>query len=271
MATQKDEAYIRMIKFALINEKGGSGKTTLTVNLASYFAIYKKLNVLIIDMDPQGQSGKSLGLNVRDLPITIYDILTGQADIKESIQNTKIEKLKIIPSNKKLVNFSSYVLDAPDKDTRLRQALKKLKGFDFVFIDSPPSLGLISFNVMTAANKIIVPVSLNYLALDGTAEIIDTVNRLKKANHLRDIEFFMLIPTMYRRTRLAAEIIETLRKHFPELVSTTKISMDVKIDEAQSRGLTIWEYAPKSRGAEMIKTVAEEIWEKISNSKNLKK
>ena len=256
-----------MIKFALINEKGGSGKTTLTVNLASYFALYKDSRVLIVDMDPQGQSGKSLGINVREIPVTIFEVLTGEADIREAIQETRIDNLRIIPSNKKLVNFPTRVTNDPDRDVKLRKVLKKIRGFDFVFIDSPPSLGLISFNVMTAANKIIVPVSLNYLALDGTAEIMDTVNRLKKANHLKDIEFFMLIPTMYRRTRLAGEIIETLKKHFPDLVSSTRISLDVKIDEAQSRGLTIWEYAPKSRGAEMMKAVAEEIWERIGSSK----
>ncbi len=253
-----------MIRFALINEKGGSGKTTLNVNLASYFAIHRNMKVLIVDMDPQGQSGKSLGINVRELPTTVYDVLMG-TNPQEAIYDTRIENLKIIPSNKSLVSFPVQAAALQDRDIRLRKALKKLKGYDFIFIDSPPSLGMISFNVMTAANKIIVPVSLNYLALDGTAEIMDTVERLKRANHLKDIEFFMLIPTMYRRTKLAQEILETLNKHFPNLVSRTRISLDVKIDEAQSRGLTIWEYAPNSRGAKMMKAVAEELWERISS------
>ncbi len=254
-----------MIKFALINEKGGSGKTTLNVNLASYFALFKNQRVLIVDMDPQGQSGKSLGIDVRNLDATVYELLTGEARTGEVIQQTRIESLFIIPSNKSLANLPYKIVDDPDRDVKLRKVLSRLKNFDMVFIDSPPSLGVISFNVMTAANKIIVPVSLNYLSLDGTAEIMDTVERLKKANHLKDVEFFMLIPTMYRRTRLASEIISTLQKHFPQLVSRHHISLDVKIDEAQSHGLTIWEYAPRSRGANMIKEVAEEIWEKIKS------
>ncbi len=253
-----------MIRFALINEKGGSGKTTLNVNLASYFALYKNSKVLIIDMDPQGQSGKSLGFNVRELEHTIYDVLTWEISPSQAIYKTRIENLDLLPSNKRLVNFPYDVKDESDRDIRLRKALKKLKGYDFVFIDSPPSLGVISFNVMTASNKIIIPVSLNYLALDGTAEIMDTVEQLKKTNHLRDISFFMIVPMLYRRTRLANEIINTLEKHFPRLLSRNKISMDVKIDEAQSHGLTIWEYAPRSRGANMMKEIAEEIWERLS-------
>jgi len=256
-----------MISFAFINEKGGSGKTTLAVNIASYFALYKNQNVLLIDMDPQGQSGKALGLNVRDLDKTVFEAITEEVHPRECIYNTDIDKLSILPSNKSLIKLPIVISNSSDRDLRLRKIMSKLKKYDLIIIDSPPSLGLMSFNVMAAAKNIIIPVSLTYLAMDGTAEIIDTVNTLKEINHLNDLSIFMMIPTMYRNTRLANDILNSLKKHFPKSISNNIVPMNVKIDEAQSYGKTIWEYSPKSKGAKVIKDIAEEIWQKAKKKK----
>jgi len=256
-----------MISFALINEKGGSGKTTLAVNIASYFALYKNQKVLLVDMDPQGQSGKALGLNVRELDNTVFEAITGEVPIKDCIYETGIDKLSILPSNKSLIKLPIILANSTERDLKLKKVLSKLRKYDVIIIDSPPSLGLMSFNVMAAVKNIIIPVSLTYLAMDGTAEIIETIDTLKEANHLNELSIFMMIPTMYRKTRLANEILNSLYNHFPQFVSKNIIPMNVKIDEAQSFGKTIWEYSPKSKGAEILKKLAEEIWQKAKSKK----
>jgi chromosome partitioning protein len=249
-----------MRRIAFINEKGGSCKTTLAVNTAAYLAISKKYKVLLVDMDPQGQAGKSLGLYVRDMSPTIYDVLMNPDQSAENaIQSSNIEGLDIIVSNKQLADFPVEVATHSDREYKLAQKLRSINDYDFIIFDSPPSLGLFTINIMLAAEEIVVPVNMTYFALDGCAEIVDSVERMHDNFGKNNLDISLVVPTLYRPTRLANEIHSKLKNYFPGRTAKTVIGYNVKIDEAQSHGKTIWEYASWSRGAHMLESLAKEI------------
>jgi chromosome partitioning protein len=249
-----------MRKIAFVNEKGGSCKTTLAVNIGAYLALEQNLRVLLVDMDPQGQVGKSFGLNVRDADVTVYDLLSRRhLQPPDVIVPTRIKGLDIIIANKSLIDFPLAIARDSDRETRLREKFDGLRGYDYVIFDSPPSLGPITVNIMMAVTEIIIPVSLTYFALDGCAEILETVRVVKENFGKRDLRVALVVPTLYRNTRLAREILDKLKENFGERLASTVIRYNVKIDEAQSNGLTIWEYAPRSTGAEMFRELAREV------------
>ncbi|MBZ0271859.1 ParA family protein [bacterium] len=248
-----------MRKIAFVNEKGGTCKTTLAVNMAAWFA-GKGRRVLLIDLDPQGQSGKSLGIDVRNVERTSAELLLDDAmSVPDAAAPTRIEGLDIIVANKNLTDFPTSAAPRQDRAELLRNKLKGVRGYDIVVFDSPPSLGLVTLNVMLAANEIVIPVNLTYLALDGCAEIVETVETVKANHNKHNLRISMVVPVFYRNTRLANAILAKLREHFAERVSQTVIGFNVTIDEAQSQGRTIWEYAPNSRGAELLGALAREI------------
>ena len=247
-------------RVAFINEKGGTCKTTLAVNLGAFFAHYRKKRVLLIDMDPQGHVGKALGFEVKGLDDTILTLLEDPGrPTQDLIRSSRVQGLDVILSNKRLAGYTSTAGSLPDHARRLALGLSDVEGYDYILFDSPPSLGVSSLNIMLAAEEIVIPVSLTYFALDGCAEIVDTVSRVKQRHGHDRLRISLVVPTLYRRTRLADAIIERLKQHFPENVSNTVIGFDVKVDEAQSHGKTIWEYAPTSRGAEMFARLAMEV------------
>jgi chromosome partitioning protein len=247
-------------RIAFINEKGGSCKTTLAVNLGSFFAHYRRRRVLLVDMDPQGQVGKALGFEVKSLDGTILRLLEDpERPCQDMIQSSRIPGLDVILSNKDLADYTSTAGSLPDHPRRLARALSGLDGYDYVLFDSPPSLGVSILNIMLATEEIVIPVSLTYFALDGCAEIIETVDRVRERYGQEKLVISLVVPTLYRRTRLADAILERLNEHFPHNLSRTVIGYDVKVDEAQSHGKTIWEYAPTSRGAEMFARLAMEV------------
>lgn len=249
-----------MRSIAFINEKGGSCKTTLAVNSAAFFALKKK-KVLLIDMDPQGQVGKSLGVDVRGVPTTILEVLTDpKVSLADAVIHSRIPGLDIVVANKRLIDLPILIANEPDRNHKLRQKLDRLKGYDFVIVDSPPSLGSLTLNIMVAVDEIVIPVSMTYFALDGCAEIIDTVEQVKAAYDKQNLKVSTVVPTLYRNTNLANEILERLKRQFGKRVAKTIIGFNVKIDEAQSHGKTIWEYAPASNGAKMIADLAGEIY-----------
>jgi chromosome partitioning protein len=252
-----------MRRIAFINEKGGSCKTTLAVNTAAYIAGTGK-RVLLVDMDPQGQAGKCLGFYVREMSPTIYDMLVdpGLAAVK-AIRPSHIDGLDIIVSNKTLSDFPVEVAAHPDRERKLAQKLEAVGDYDYIIYDSPPSMGLINTNIMLAAEEIVVPVSLTYLALDGCAEIVETVDRIRDKFGKRKLEIILVVPTLYRPTKLADEIVRRLKSHFPGRTSKVVIGYNVKIDEAQSHGKSIFEYAAWSRGAHMLESLAKEILKKV--------
>jgi chromosome partitioning protein len=247
-------------RIAFINEKGGSCKTTLAVNLGAFYAQYRKKRVLIVDMDPQGQVGKALGFEVKGLDDTILNLLEdpGQPP-QDLIRSSRVTGLDVIPSNKRLAGYASSAGSLPDHPHRLVRGLESLEGYDYLFFDSPPSLGVSTLNIMLATEEVVIPVSLTYFALDGCAEILDTVGRVREDYNHEKLRISLVVPTLYRRTRLADAILERLREHFPDTLARTVIGYDVKVDEAQSHGQTIWEYAPTSRGAEMLARLAMEL------------
>jgi chromosome partitioning protein len=247
-------------RIAFINEKGGSCKTTLAVNLGAFFAHYRRRRVLLVDMDPQGQVGKALGFEVKEMEDTILTLLEDPGrPPQDVIRSSRIAGLDVIVSNKRLADYTSTAGSLPDHPYRLARALEGLEGYDDVLFDSPPSLGVSITNIMLAAEEMVIPVSLTYFALDGCAEILDTVARVRERYDHEKLRVGLVVPTLYRRTRLADAILDRLREHFPHNLSRTVIGYDVKIDEAQSHGKTIWEYAPTSRGAEMFMRLAMEV------------
>lgn len=249
-----------MRRIAFINEKGGTCKTTLTVNIGAWLAREKNKKVLIIDLDTQGHCGKSLGVDVRAAERTVWDLLVDPKVTVEDVElKTAIPNLWLIPANKRLADFPVAVAGDEDRATRLEQKLEGLTGFDFVLFDSPPSMGLTTTNIFLAAREIVVPVALTYLALDGCAEIVNTVQQISQEYGRNDLRVSMVVPTLYRKTALADEILSKLKSYFPDTLSKTALGFNVKIDEAQSHGRTIWEYAPSSKGAAMLGAIAADL------------
>ncbi|OGP84813.1 MAG: chromosome partitioning protein [Deltaproteobacteria bacterium RBG_13_65_10] len=247
-------------RIAFINEKGGSCKTTLAVNLGAFFAHYRRRRVLLVDMDPQGQVGKALGFEVKEMEETILSLLEDPGrPPRDVIRASRVPGLDVIVSNKRLAEYTSTAGSLADHPNRLARALEGIEGYDYVLFDSPPSLGVSITNIMIATEEMVIPVSLTYFALDGCAEILDSVARVRERYGHEKLRVSLVVPTLYRRTRLADAILDRLREHFPDNLSRTVIGYDVKIDEAQSHGKTIWEYAPTSRGAEMFTRLAMEV------------
>ncbi|MHB8879742.1 MAG: ParA family protein [Myxococcaceae bacterium] len=249
-------------RIAFINEKGGTCKTTLAVNVAAYFAQKKGMRVLLVDMDTQGHAGKSLGLDVRSLTPNVFHLLSDPTVKFEAVvQPTAIERLFVLPSYKEMSEFPVVVAPDPRRAFRLadRLAGPEAKAFDAVIFDAPPSMGLTTFNILVAATEVVIPVALTYLSLDGCAEVVETVRRVSEEHHRPDLHVSLVVPTLYRRTALADEILAKLKSYFPERCAKSSLGMNVKIDEAQSHGQTIWEYAPWCRGAQMLQEIAEEV------------
>jgi chromosome partitioning protein len=256
-----------MRRVAFINEKGGTGKTTLAVNFAAYLARERGLKVLLMDLDTQGHAGKSLGLDVRALRPNAFHFLTDRAvKLAEVTHATAVENLFVVPAHKEMSELPVVLAQDPKRAKRLATRLDaEASAYDAVVFDAPPSMGLTTHNVLVAATEVVVPVALTYLALDGCAEIVETVREVGAANGRPELKVSRVVPTLYRKTALAEAILGKLSEYFPGLV-TEPVGFNVKIDEAQSHGQTIWEYAPQSKGAQMLAQVAASIWDRTSSA-----
>jgi chromosome partitioning protein len=247
-------------RIAFINEKGGTCKTTLCVNVGAHLAAGGR-RVLVADLDTQGHAGKSLGVDVRRLSPTVHDwLLDPHVRFEDVVRRTAVAGLDLLPANKDLAGFPVAAAPAPDRAERLRRRLDELGDlrYDAVLLDAPPSRSLVTDNVLVAAREIVVPVALTYLALDGCAEILESVERLR-AERGEGPELALVVPTLYRKTRLADEILAKLRERFPAVLSRAVLGFSVKIDEAQSHGRTIFEWAPRSSGARALAEIADEL------------
>jgi chromosome partitioning protein len=243
-------------RIAFINEKGGVGKTTLAVNTAAYFAKAKQRRVLLVDLDTQGHAGKSLGVNVRDGQPNIFHLLTQpEIDFERVVRSTSVPQLTVIPCWKELAQAQEVLGDE-------RLLLKKLQPhfarFDAVFFDAPPSLGPVTLNILLAAEEVVIPVATTYLGLDGCAELNHTVESVKEKYSHEKLRVTVVVPTLHRKSQLSEEVVEKLKHYFPKRVCEP-MSLNVAIDEAQSYGKTIWDYAPWSRGASLMQKVAEAV------------
>lgn len=247
-------------RIAFINEKGGVGKTTLAVNVAAFFAQKRKQRVLLVDLDTQGHAAKTLGIDVRAGGPTIFDLLTKPGvEPNDVIRPTAVENLWLIPSWKEMAEFPTVAAADPERARILAKKLQSIEGrYDVVVFDAPPSFGLVTTNVLLAADEIVIPVATTYLALDGCAEMVATVERISKEYGHEKLRVTQIVPTLYRKTQLSDEIVEKLKTYFPKKV-TEPVSLNVSIDEAQSHGKTIWEHAPWSRGATLLQHVSERI------------
>ncbi len=243
------------IILSFINQKGGTGKTTLSVNTSYYISTQKK-RVLLIDLDPQGHAAKCLG---------VYE--TGKYNSGDLFNTHSLspfecrKNLWILPSDSKISKKAIYA-----KKDALRTNIKQLTerlSIDIVVIDSPPSMDHITESILVSSDYVAIPVSINYLALEGCAGLLNTIDELKEKHGLDRPDVAIIIPTFYRNTKLAKEILSTLRKHFKSLVAKTVVGLNVKIDEAQSFGKSVLEYAPSSRGALYMKRISNELIKKI--------
>ena len=248
-------------RIAFINEKGGTGKTTLAVNVAAWLAQRRGRRVLLVDLDTQGHAGKSLGVDVRSVPQTVFHLLVDPTvTLEHVVRPTVVPNLDLVPAWKEMAEFPTLAAADPERARRLSKRLSgpMVAAYDYVIFDSPPSMGLVTMNVLLAAREVVIPVATTYLALDGCAELVDTVRTVATRYEAPELTVTLVIPTMYRKTQLADEIVAKLREYFPKKV-TEPVGFNVAIDEAQSHGKTIWEYAPWSRGATMLQTIAEAV------------
>lgn len=265
-------------RIAFINEKGGSAKTTLVANIASHLALKRGRRVLAIDMDPQGQLGKVLGVDVhrtrRSAIDLVLDSLLGDEGLDGRapragengpglpILPTRVPSLDVIVANKSLALFPHWEGGDDEATGRLKarlDAAPEVAGYDFVFFDAPPSFGPLTLSLLRACSEVVVPVPLTYLALDGCVELLRTMRTVRTRYGNPGLRLTMVVPTFYRRTRLANEILEKLKKRFPKEIAHTVVGYHVKIDEAQSRGLSVLEYAPGDRGTRVMAQLAEEL------------
>jgi len=246
---------------AVANQKGGVGKTTTAVNLSSCLA-YKGKKVLLIDIDPQGNSTSGLGVDKKKIKKSSYDVLINDVDIRETFVSTPIENLLLCPSNIQLAGAEVELVSTISRETRLKNSLEEVKeNFDFILIDCPPSLGLLTLNSLTAANTILVPIQCEYYALEGLSQLMETVRLVQKhLNKGLDVEGVVL--TMFdARTNLSIQVVEEVKKYFKNKVYRTVIPRNVRLSEAPSYGLPIILYDPKSKGAECYLDLADEVIE----------
>jgi chromosome partitioning protein len=246
---------------AIANQKGGVGKTTTAVNLSSCLG-FKGKKVLIIDIDPQGNTTSGLGVDKKNIRKSIYDVLINDEKIKNALVDTAIENLKLCPSNIQLAGAEVELVSVISRETRMKMAIAEIKNdFDFILMDCPPSLGLLTINSLTAADTILVPIQCEYYALEGLSQLMDTVRLVQKhLNPILDVEGVVL--TMFdARTNLSIQVVEEVKKHFKNKVYRTVIPRNVRLSEAPSFGLPIILYDPKSKGSECYMELAEEVIE----------
>ncbi len=244
---------------SVTNQKGGVGKTTTTVNLAASLGALEK-KVLLVDADPQANATSSLGLNNDDFEINIYQVFEHIGDIKKSIIKTNSPNLFIIPSHIDLVAVEIELVDKPNREMMLKNALNKVSDeFDYILIDCPPSLGLITLNALSASNSIIIPIQCEYFALEGLGKLLNTIKSIQKI-HNNSLEIEGMLLTMYdSRLRLSKQVVEEVKKHFYNMVFNTIISRNVRLGEAPSFGETIINYDASSKGANNYLKFAEEL------------
>lgn len=253
---------------AVANQKGGVGKTTTAVNLSSSLA-YRGKNVLLLDIDPQGNTTSGLGVDKKKIFKSTYDVIINDAEIEDTLVNTPIEKLKLCPSNIQLAGAEVELVSIISRENRLKNSLEVIKNkFDFVIIDCPPSLGLLTLNSLTAANTILVPIQCEYYALEGLSQLMETVKLVQKhLNKELDVEGVVL--TMFdARTNLSIQVVEEVKKHFRNKVYRTIIPRNVRLSEAPSYGLPIILYDPKSKGSECYLDLADEVIEYSEEESN---
>ncbi len=244
---------------AVANQKGGVGKTTTSVNLAAVLGELGK-KTLLVDMDAQGNATTGLGVEKKELNYSVYNVLVGEMNMKDAIIPNKFENLSVCPAGMDLAGAEIELISMDDREFAFKNALEKVrKDYDFIIIDCPPSLGLVTLNCLTAADSVLIPLQCEYYALEGVSQLISTVKKIKKSLN-PDIEIEGVLLTMLdSRTNLGLQVVDEVKRFFPGKVYTTIIPRNVRLSEAPSFGLPITQYDKHSRGAESYLALGKEV------------
>jgi len=243
----------------IVNQKGGVGKTTTAINLSSSLSFLGKRS-LLIDTDTQGNTTSGLGFDKNEIEFTVYEVLTGQCNLRDAIIHTELENLDIIGSNINLAGASVELVNVSDRERILKNALKEVEDeYDYVLIDCPPALGLITLNNLTAAESVLIPLQCEYYALEGMSELLDTIFLVQK-NLNPELTIEGILMTMYdRRTNLSKQVVAEVMNYFGDKVYQTIIPRNVKLGEAPSFGKPAILYSPEASGAQAYMELAREV------------
>ena len=249
---------------ALVNQKGGVGKSTTAVNLGAALAV-RGQRVLVVDSDPQGNTTTGFGIDKGRIERDVYDVLMQQATIAEVIQPSEIEGLDVVPATINLAGAEIELVSGLSRETRMRSALAPIADtYDFTLIDCPPSLGLLTINALTAAREIIIPVQAEYYALEGLSQLTNVVRRVREALNPTLHVSGVLVTMFDGRTRLAMEVLDELERYFPEQMFKTQIPRNIRLSEAPSFGKPVILFDIKSRGAQAYISLAKEMLDAMS-------
>ena len=254
-------AFAKIITFA--NQKGGVGKSTSVVNIAASLGVLGK-RVLVVDMDPQGNTTSGFGISKKSAAATVYDVIIGRTDAKDAIVVTPFENLSVLPSNISLAGAEFELVMADNRESRLKTALEPImENYDYILIDCPPSLGILTINALVSADGPVVPMQCEYYSLEGLSQLMLSVKQIKKRYNPK-LQLTGILITMYNgRLNLSTQVIKKKKKYYAGKIFATAIARNVKLSEAPSFGQPVWYYDKLSKGAALYHEVAKELIQKI--------